>query len=170
MIAEVPSRGARLMAGPLPCDTVGVMRPLLLSVRGVCATLALLGASACTPDGADPSPGDAAPAAVSSSSSPGVTAPVTTPPGETLPAAQEPERVENLSARCLEAVTVLRDIMDRYDSGLAVAAEDAPKLSDAINALRAPSGPDGEAPCASGEFDRFYTEEFAGWLTPPAGH
>ena len=78
-------------------------------------------------------------------------------PGMTiLPGTIESKKVTDLTKECDAAVTPLRALMDKYDSGLEITdAADNTKLTDMMTTAA--------TECAD-EYKRFYDEELLGWL------
>lgn len=83
--------------------------------------------------------------------------PVTLPVGSSIaPGSIDSTTLSDLTSACADAVTPMRELMERYESGLVITSEeDNTALNDALRSAR-----DG---CGE-EFTRFYNDEVLGWL------
>lgn len=149
----------------------------------VAAAVAVFGLTACsggvpgdgvaepgTPTTAAAQPVPSLPSSGSDAGTPGQSStPVVTaaPPGQPIVVDAPSERVEDLSPRCADAAGPLRELLDRFGSGLEIVEEaDAAAFNTAIEYL---FGADetGAARCSPEELSRLSSVELQPWLTPP---
>lgn len=86
------------------------------------------------------------------------TRPIPTLPTGQPPAPGRPPVHQELSARCTTAVAPLRALAVKYRSGLVLDAAGSDVLTDGLTQAR--------TGCSAAEYQRFYTRELHGWLTP----